>query len=492
MRTINGREIRIEDIVLYNVVEQGKAKRIAVLVREDLNSEPKPEIVPYSEVNESTILAGMKQTEKVSKSKAGNVKVTYTDKSTLIYPTTREELILSILGKQRELKKEKVLSDNWDSIDEEEKVEEINRKNKKLKGWLTSSLVFAALALGAGHFIATNKNDKIDDNNNKYADDPAKVYEMSDKELAELDDKSEIVTRTDRTYAFDINNPAVIKSKGIELYSEINAKNMYLLTTGEIVKFDETLAIEVVSLLNGLYPETMKQMDATSARAELEKAQQAIMLIHASNLNTETKSFVKLSDYVADSKEQVLFSNAFVIARYAVDESIGNPMNGKIIESEDEINKFTRGYTNAVDQLLHYEIDTKNDPIYNEAGAGFRWTVATLFEAANATIPQWSYVIRTSQPDQRENEYPYRYFLNDSTNELWRAVPGANGTTAYESVSADGQKRTMTEPEMYEYDENDINLRQLGIETEVREKREKAQKDIDILIKTNSMSGYSK
>ena len=168
------------------------------------------------------------------------------------------------------------------------------------------------------------------------------------------------------------------------------------------------------------------------------------------------------------------------------------------------MNKFRREYTNAVDQLLHYEFDTINDTEFLVASSGARFVISSIFQTVNNTIPQWSHITRqSSETDTREYDLYYRYFNDDYYKVLYLPEPGINGTTVYYAYWSDENSKCnkagpYTEDVMFAMagmsiveEERDLkievnpNLRQLGIQTEVDNRVEDARTELFELTKTN-------
>lgn len=273
-----------------------------------------------------------------------------------------------------------------------------------------------------------------------------------------------------------------------ELYQETLDKNSYVLRYQQIVNinWNEDLALEVIELMNGVYPTRMREMSPEDAQAEMTEVLQATSLLITGNLNPETKEedMIDLSKYVLNDKDRVLIHNSMVVARNAMNESVGQPMNGQILDESDwaSVNKFSDEYKGAVDQLLHYEFGTVNDSDFLEMNAGARWIIVTTFQQVNNTIPQWSYITRrTSEATPREYDLYYRYFTNDVEKKVYLPRPGINGTTEYVWTDENCIEREVyTEDEMFALaglstvEEQrylgivaNPNVHQLGIQTEV-------------------------
>lgn len=473
MKTIDGKDIKLENVVLYNIVKEDNKHYIALLI-EDENGELKNARTSYSESKIEELNKGMKQISKADKTKAGNIKVTYKDKKSLIFPPSREELINRTKHAQSIINKEKAVNDNWDNLSDKEKDTKQEKNKKARKAWLSAALIAGALGVGVGGTYLAQKFGLIDINKDA---DATTTPGFTDQMLTrdDVEEQPYVVMRTDRTYSFDVNNEEEVHKMGVKLCNEVKSKNMLLLTSGEIVKWDETVATSVVEMLNGITPRVFYGLDPSAKQVELEKIQTAIYLIIAENINTENKEVINLGDYVADSKERALFNNSLIVIGDVLEESGKEPINGAIIDTDEENTKFSRAYLNAVDQLLHYEIDTKNDPIYRELSAGSKWILMSMFDGTNAAyVPLWSYVERTSQPDIRDNEYPFIYYQNYNTMETWYAAKGPNAQVIFEEykpgICEDGiakSGKTKTQEEMEVYAESNVNIHKLGIDREV-------------------------
>lgn len=485
MNTIEGKELNLSDVIIYSTKEDAN---VIFTLSKNIEGELVTNKVLYSEENVDTLTRGMKQIKSIELSSLNGIevlKVKYTDKDEAIFPKTRQSLLSAIRERQENVKREQVIRDTWDNLtpEQQENKKEANKKQKRTG--LVSLIVAASLLGGAAVGGIVHHGKKNKDNENPYDS----IQNMTQTEITESRNHSTVVKRADVTYAFDINDPEVISKKGLELYNEVNKKNMLLLTSGEIVKWDETLATEVVEYINGLYPASLKAMDIASAKAEMEKIEQAILLIDAASTSAENdyKNVINISNYVSNNKERVLMNNAFVIARRVNDEAVGNPVNGKIIESDEEFNKLNREYTNACDKLLNYIIDTNNDPVYNEASASTRWTICSILRDGLAIVPRYDSVIRTSKEETRKAEYRVVYYIDNVNDTVWYAdkneldVIGQEVYYEYKDCNKTGKK--FSDTQMEEYYENNANIVKLGIEKELDDERVRAEKDfMDIMV----------
>ncbi len=348
----------------------------------------------------------------------------------------------------------------------------------------------------------------------------AKNNNNNEERIAELEEQvavMEDLLRKNGSLGYDYDDNSVSEVGQIErtnydfteaaerLYQETLDKNSFVLRYQQIVNinWNKDLALEVVELINGVYPTRMQEMSAENAHAEMTEVLQALSLLITGNLNPETKTedMIDLSSYVVSQKDRVLIHNAMVVARNAMNESVGEPMNGQILDESEwaKVNKFSSEYKGAVDQLLHYEFGTVNDSDFLEMNAGARWTIATIFQQVNNTIPQWSYITRkTSETTPREYDLYYRYFADDVEKKVYLPRPGKNGTTEYVWTDENCIEREVyTEDQMFALAgmstveeqrylgiEANPSVHQLGIQTEVDNRVDDAVADLYAAQKT--------
>ena len=484
MKTISEKELNLNEIILYKVSEKKDDNRMVVLTYKDCSKNPMilnekeyaafaktampsnvtkllngeyevksyivPELVSYSELNEQEIIKGMKQISKKTITKQGNIEVTYEDGTKITFPKGRENVISYISEKQSEIKlQENEIITNY----ENEKPSSKNSKKTSRKAFLAAALASVAVLTGS---LLVNKSNNI----NKLGNEVFELYVPLNNNDRKANTK--ITELSEKLYNNIINN-----------------NDMGLLISDEIVKFDETLAYEITSFLNGVYPENLKDVDEATAKKEYGRVEQAILLIHSSNLDPETTNFVKLSDYVLDAKQAAVLNNAFAVSRYVVDEPKGEPMGTLILNSKGEKDKFTKEYNTALETLLNYEIDTQK--IYDAENSTFEglipslsWTTTTLFQTINSTIPVDSYVSRYSELRKVEADYPYRYYLDFTTGETWITIieeETVKGETfdivVYKNMTPNCEATILTWCEMKKYLEENPNLQRVGIEQDL-------------------------
>lgn len=525
MTTIDGKQVKLEEVYLYSIVDLSGKKAIALLTKDTILNPSSRNYVEYSVANISELNANMMQIKKTTELKT-KVKVLYENGETLEFNPQRKELINSIENAQKEIKRvsvidsfdvvEKATIEDFDTLSEEGKEQRKDSVNKAKRKHLVKALTAVTVSLGllgAGSCIGkqiadSNKEDKS--NNNDLSN---HEQTMSTEELAKLQATNtpnvtftpaptatpiNVARRNDATYLFDINNPDVINQKGLELYNETQSKNMLLLTSREIVDWDETLSIEVVEYINGIYPATMKNMDIPSSKAEMEKIEQAILLIDAgsqNNVNTFGSQTVNLSDYVANSNERAILNDAFILARRVSDAAVGNPVNGKIINDSLEFNKLDDDYLDAVDALLHYALNLEDEAVYRDAAASTRWTIISTIQDGFSIVPRWSSIERISEKEQVDAEYPYVWYIDNVKDTEWHVIAPKNrtrldllGQEKYEEINVENGKKTgsiKSYSQMEEYYKENANIVKLGIEQRIDDERLEAEKDfMDIISMT--------
>lgn len=508
MITKQGKEVKYSDILLYKVNkkdiivivnDEEQMKRFSVTGRHE---DAPIAVIPYSDSELTNIIMGMKQISSYQVSSDNNINVNYVDGTNFKFDSSNEDIIRANLAEQRKCSQEKALG-AWYGVSDEEKEKKKKETGKKVTKGLAA--VLAATVIAGGLYAgskAIKKSDKTTDNTK-----PTTSSMSTSETVANYE---EFVNPTDpRKTEENVATRSDFTKEANTLYQTTVDVNPFILKYQQVanVTWDKELALEVVETLNGLYPTSMSYMNAVNAKAESTELQQAIQLIIAGNLNPETKEseMIDLSQYMVNEKEKVLVHNAMIVARACIQESIGEPMNGKIIEDDSEINKFSRQYTNSVDQLLHYEFETINDPDFLVSSAGARFVIASIFQNVNNTIPQWSYVTReSSEQDTRTYDLYYRYFYDDYEKITYLPEPGKNGTNVYYAYWSDEESKCHKEgpytedvmhamagkpleedetPEMLGVEVNP-NIHQLGIQTEVDNRVEDARTELFELTKT--------
>ena len=187
---------------------------------------------------------------------------------------------------------------------------------------------------------------------------------------------------------------------------------------------------------------------------------QAIDLIIAGNLYPETKEeeMIDLSKYIKEEKERVYVHNAMTIAKACINESIGEPNNGEILDETEwsKVNKFSREYIDSIDQLLNYEYYTLDESSFLNCSANTRCVITSIFQSINASLPTQPYYItlRSSAKDENGMKMYYRYFYDDVNGIAYYPEEGKNATIQYREYWKDANNETQvgevyTEDEMF-------------------------------------------
>ena len=487
MKTIQGKEFNLDDVLLYNVVKD----QIIMIVNDPeqmrkfnytgLTIDAPISRIPYTKDAELDVIRNMKKIRSYRK-EDNYIEVNYKDKTRSKFDLSNEEVIKSILDAQSKINAD-IISANWANVTEEQKVENKKKVSKKWKKGIIGALAALVLLAGAIHHrddiaAVLSKRDKNDDSVNPI--NPEQQEEVIDNKKREEQQEYSQVALYDFT------------ELGKHLYEETVAKENLVLKYQQVVniKWDEDLATKVIEFMNGKYPADLLNATDQDASLRTTEVQQAWSLLLTSNLNPETtkENMINFEDYFVKEEDKVLVHNAMAVARNAMDETIGEPMNGFILEEGDyaSINKFSREYLGAVDQLLNYEYDTVRDSKFKAMGSGARWTISNIFQQVNNTVPQWSYITR--EENGVDNKIYYRCFKDSETGHLYYAIPGQNGTVDYRCDALD---KTINEYEMFAMAGQSLleeqrnvkvnvnpNMHQEGIQVLVDETVDEAREDV--------------
>lgn len=442
MKTIQGKEFDLSDVLLYNVVKD----QIIMIVNDSeqmkkfkytgLTADAPISRVPYTKDTELEIIRNMKKIRSYNKEEK-YIEVTYKDKTKSKFDLSNEGVIRSILEAQSKINAD-VISSNWTTVTEEKKVENKEKVSKKWKKGIIGTLAALVLIAGAIH----------------HKDDIADVISRKDKKEDPInpEQNEEVIDNKKKTEEYYYSQAALydFTELGKRLYAETVAKENLVLKYQQVVNinWDEDLATKVIEFMNNKYPVDLLNGTDQDASLRTTEVQQAWSLLLTSNLNPETtkENMINFDEYFIREEDRVLVHNAMAVARNAMDETIGEPMNGYILEEGDyaSINKFSREYLGAVDQLLNYEYDTVRDSKFADMASGARWTISNIFQQVNNTIPQWSYITR--EENGKDVKIYYRCFKDSQTGDLYYAIPGENGTVDYR---CDSLNKTINEYEMF-------------------------------------------
>ena len=499
MKTIQGKDFNYEDILLYNVVSDqiimiiNDPEQMKIFNYTGRTEDAPISRMPYTKDAEYEIVTKMKKIK--SYMKLDNcIEVTYKDKVKSKFDLSNEEVIKNILDAQNKVTKD-VISASWAALPAEQKVEKKKSASSKWKKGIVGAL--AAIALFTTAFLNKDKIESALENRNNRDDSNQSKTEA----VIEMQNNKEEQYYIE-TASFDFTG------LGKKLYQETLDKENLVLKYQQVVNinWDEDLATKVIEFMNGKYPIELLSASDPDAFQRATEIQQAWSLLITSNINPETtpENMINFEDYYLRQEERVIIHNAMAIARNAMNETIGEPMNGYIIEEGDSasINKFSREFIGAVDQLLNYEYDTLTDPVFNQMSSGTRWTVTSTFQQVNNVIPQWSYITR--ELNGVETNIYYRSFRDFATNDFYYAIPGENGTVNYR---CDSLNKTLNEYDMFAIsgtpmleEERNVNvevnpnLHQTGIQVNVDNAFNEAAEDVYALrdIAKNLSRGVTK
>lgn len=446
MKTIQEKEFNFDDILLYNVVKDqiimivNDPEQMKIFNYTGLTQDAPISRIPYTKDAEYEIISKMKKIRSY-KTVDNYIDVVYTDKTRSKFDISNEEVIRKILDAQTKVSLD-IISANWANVPEEKKVEEKKKASSKWKKGV-AALLAAIVLLGVA------KKDEIKEAIDARALKNENANNPTQNEAVVEFNNEETYNSKDNEYYLEVSNYDFTEL-GKQLYAETITKENLVLKYQQVVdiNWDEDLAIKVVEFMNGKYPTTMLNMSDPDATLRTTEIQQAWSLLITGNLNPETNAegMIDFANYFIREEDKVLVNNAMAVSRNAMDESLGQPMNGFILDEKDyaSINKFSREYLGAVDQLLNYEYDTMRDIKFEQMSSGARWTISTIFQQVNNTVPQWSYIVR--EKDGVDKNIYYRRFVDVIENKEYLPMPGENGTVDYR---CEAEGKTYNEYEMF-------------------------------------------
>lgn len=464
MKTIQGKEFDYSDIVLYKL--SGNQQKLIVFVDDkeqleklkesnDIKDTPVAFLINTSD-EEKNIITKMKQIKSVDVVNSA-LQVKYEDGSEILFDLDNENVISDVQKAQLDAKKvtnealipsEPVasqeqsipvvqpvvepevkseepkkeentnLDNGWANLTEEEK--ETTKKKISASQKRKMAAILAGVA-AAGAISA------IKPFSNKDSSDPVLTPSPSPISTP-LPTPTPIVVAGENDYT----------AKAEQLIAETEAKDSFVITYQQAVgvKWDTELAKSVIEYANGLYPYAMSKMNAADAQNYLMQIEQAINLIIAGSLNSETteKNMINLADYISSKEEKALVNDSLMMARATVNASIGEPMNGKIIGENEWTGhaNFSQNYLTSVDNLLNYEYDVIYNSKYSKIYPAAQFIVASNFQNINYIIPTWKYVENSAVKDgEVGNRIYYRYFSNDNNGDLYMPREASNGRSEY-------------------------------------------------------------
>lgn len=462
MKTIQGKEFDYSDIVLYKL--SGNQQKLIVFVDDkeqleklkesnDIKDTPVAFLINTSD-EEKNIITKMKQIKSVDVVN-GALQVKYEDGSEILFDLDNENVISDVQKAQLDAKKvtnealipsEPVVSQEQ-SIPVVQPVVEPEVKSEEPKKEENTNLDNGWANLTEEEKEATKK--KISASQKRkmaaiLAGVAAAGAISAIKPFSNRDSSDPVLTPTPSPISTPLPTPIVVAgendytAKAEQLIAETEAKDSFVITYQQAVgvKWDTELAKSVIEYANGLYPYAMSKMNAADAQNYLMQIEQAINLIIAGSLNSETteKNMINLADYISSKEEKALVNDSLMMARATVNASIGEPMNGKIIGENEWTGhaNFSQNYLTSVDNLLNYEYDVIYNSKYSKIYPAAQFIVASNFQNINYIIPTWKYVENSAVKDgEVGNRIYYRYFSNDNNGDLYMPREASNGRSEY-------------------------------------------------------------
>lgn len=459
MKTIQGKEFDYSDIVLYKL--SGNQQKLIVFVDDkeqleklkesnDIKDTPIAFLINSND-EEKNIITKMKQIKSVDVVN-GALQVKYEDGSEILFDLDNENVISDVQKAQFDAKK--VISE---SVVEKEQpapvvqpvVTEPEVKSEEPKKEENTNLDNGWANISAEEKETTKKKLSASQKSKMAAILAAIISAgalSATKAFSNKDNLDPVLTPTPSPISTPLQTPELITvagendytAKAEQLVAETEAKDSFIITYQQAVgvKWDTELAKSVIEYANGLYPYAMSKMNAADAQNYLMQIEQAINLIIAGSLNSETteENMINLADYINSKEEKALVNDSLLMARATVNASIGEPMNGKIIGENEWTGhaKFSQNYLTSVDNLLNYEYDVIYNSKYSKIYPAAQFIVASNFQNINYIIPTWKYVENSAVKDgEVGNRIYYRYFSNDNNGDLYMPREASNGRSEY-------------------------------------------------------------
>lgn len=465
MKTIQGKEFDYSDIVLYKL--SGNQQKLIVFVDDkeqleklkesnDIKDTPVAFLINTSD-EEKNIITKMKQIKSVDVVN-GAIQVKYEDGSEILFDLDNENVISDVQKAQFDAKKVKnealIPSEPAESQDQpapvvQPVVTEPEVKSEEPKKEENTNLDNSWANISAEEKDATKKKLSASQKRKMaaiLAGVAAAGAISAIKPFSNKDSSDPVLTPTPSPISTPLPTPTPIvvagendyTAKAEQLIAETEAKDSFVITYQQAVgvKWDTELAKSVIEYANGLYPYAMSKMNAADAQNYLMQIEQAINLIIAGSLNSETteKNMINLADYISSKEEKALVNDSLMMARATVNASIGEPMNGKIIGENEWTGhaNFSQNYLTSVDNLLNYEYDVIYNSKYSKIYPAAQFIISSNFQNINYIIPTWKYVENSAVKDgEVGNRIYYRYFSNDNNGDLYMPREASNGRSEY-------------------------------------------------------------
>lgn len=452
MKTIQGIEFNYDDIVLFhlsnnkiNILVNNEEQMAKYKETGNINDLP-VSIVENNASIEKKLLTKMKQI-KAYKVKDNSVIVEYKNGIKIDFDITNLNDIKYVANAQKTQR-------------------EINENNKR-RATMAGILAGTFLVTGTIGYLIGNKYNK------KGVDNPTNTEFVVDGEY---------------------------KKQALEMFERLEKTPF-----AKEVKWTPELAEAIIEYANGEYPREMQTMDEEEALKKQDEIEDAIQTLISYNLSVTTDKIVNIADYVNSNKGKALINDALVMGRAL---SASDTSKKLISNSEWTTHaKLSSDKDEATENLMHYEYDTMYNSIYSKLPSSIRFIIASTYEMSNEYVPVWTHVTRErSEPDVREHELYFRYFINENNNyETFLPREIENNKVEYVLTYKDCSEKVYDEITMYVMAGRLINenhkygdveqvpgMKQFGVEIEVNnrvdEAMEQMRDNINIMSRANQYS----
>jgi hypothetical protein len=272
-------------------------------------------------------------------------------------------------------------------------------------------------------------------------------------------------------------------SVGAALISEMKEKGYKYIFNGDVISFSPAMATNMLKFIGGSEPEGFSEASDDEKSERILNYQQAIMLYCADSIDPTTGGPIDFSKYVGFSTEQTELLNYMSnIARNIALLSVDNPVDGKIIEAEDQMGAFSEEYVAQAQEFMLSQMAIRNgNATYKKADAWYKYFIDTMIVAVNKKhIPAYFYVDKESDPEVRNADYYATTYLDMDNLERYYPVLTTNGLIYVGDIS--GRKYTQEQMEDFmniESKNYNPNIKARGIEPEAFEEKERVAGEIE-------------
>jgi hypothetical protein len=266
--------------------------------------------------------------------------------------------------------------------------------------------------------------------------------------------------------------------------SEMREKGYKYIFNGDIISFGPEMVADVFKFLEGSEPEGFSELSNEEKTEKILNYQQVIMSYCGDSIDPTTGGPIDFSKYVDFSTEQSELLNYMSnIARNIALLSVNNPVDGKIIEAEDQMGAFSEEYVAQSQEFMLSQMAIRNgNATYKKADAWYKLLLDTMIVSVNKKhIPAYFYVDKESDPEVRNADYYATTYLDMDNLERYYPVLTNNGLVYVGDIS--GRKYTQEQMEDFmniESKNYNPNIKARGIEPEAFEERERVAGEIEM------------